>query len=50
MSRLFAAALSIALTIATFGHFAKYLSIGLAYFSTSVLVLLLTAIFSAMTL
>jgi len=30
--------------------FAKYLSIGLAYFSTSVLVLLLTAIFSAMTL
>jgi len=30
--------------------FAKYLSIGLAYFSTSLLVLLLTAIFSALTL
>ncbi len=30
--------------------FVKYLSIGLAYFSTSLLVLLLTAIFSALTL
>jgi hypothetical protein len=30
--------------------FAKYLSIGLSYFSTSLLVLLLTAIFSALTL